>query len=317
MKECLDSIVNQSYPHWEVIVVNDHSVDNTVSLLETYSHQESRIRFFHNKGKGIVKALQLAYSQCGGELITRMDADDLMKPDKISLMVAQLIQKGKGYVGVGLVEYFAEEGVGEGYFYYQEWLNTLTTNGTNFEEIYKECVIPSPSWMMFKEDFEKIGRFDSEIYPEDYELAFRMMKHDLKIASIPQVIHLWRDYSSRTSRTDPHYSDNFFLNLKMKYFFELHRDSQRKLTIWGAGRKGKELAAFIIKLNCEFSWVTNNPNKIGRYIYGKQLESDEELDLNQPPQILIAIRNKGAQKEIKEALDSRNLAPNFDYFFLS
>ncbi len=170
---------------------------------------------------------------------------------------------------------------------------------------------------MYKEDFEKIGRFDSTVYPEDYELAFRMMKHQLKIASIPQVIHSWRDYSTRTSRTDEQYSDNFFLPVKMTYFFELHRDSARELTLWGAGKKGKELAAFLIEQNQDFSWVTNNPNKIGKDIYGKKLESEKRLLKKIGPQILIAIRNKEAQKEIKKALDSMNQRPNTDYFFLS
>lgn len=317
LQECLDSILNQTYSDWELIIVNDHSTDNTAAVLKEYSEKDSRITIWANQGKGIIAALQLGYAKSRGELITRMDADDIMKVDKISLMVKKLQEKGKGFVAVGLVEYFAENGIGDGYFYYQEWLNKLTVNETNFDEIYKECVVPSPSWMMFKEDFEKIGRFDSTVYPEDYELAFRMMKHQLKIASIPQVIHFWRDYSTRTSRTDEQYSDNFFLPVKMKYFFELHRDSSRELTLWGAGKKGKELAAFLIEQNQDFSWVTNNPNKIDKDIYGKKLESEKRLLKKIGPQILIAIRNKEAQKEIKKALDSMNQTPNTDYFFLS
>lgn len=317
LQECLDSILNQTYSDWELIIINDHSTDNTAAMLKEYCEKDSRITICANQGKGIIAALQLGYSKSRGDLITRMDADDIMKVDKISLMVKKLQEKGKGFVAVGLVEYFAENGIGDGYFYYQEWLNKLTVNETNFDEIYKECVVPSPSWMMFKEDFEKIGRFDSTVYPEDYELAFRMMKHQLKIASIPQVIHSWRDYSTRTSRTDEHYSDNFFLPVKMTYFFELHRDSARELTLWGAGKKGKELAAFLIEQNQDFSWVTNNPNKIGKDIYGKKLESEKRLLKKIGPQILIAIRNKEAQKEIKKALDSMNQTPNTDYFFLS
>lgn len=317
LRECLDSIIGQTYTNWELIIVNDHSTDGTEQILKDYQNQDSRISYFNNQGKGIIEALKLAYSQSSAEFITRMDADDIMLPNKIELMTTKLLETGKGFVAVGLVEYFAENGVGEGYFYYQEWLNGLTLAENNFEEIYRECVIPSPSWMVHRQDFEKIGRFDSAIYPEDYELAFRMYKHKLKIASIPQVIHRWRDYSSRTSRTDSNYADNFFLSLKMNFFFQNDRAKERPLVIWGAGKKAKELARYLIENNQQFHWATNNPFKIGKDIYGKILISDKEIFALDTPQLLIAIRKKEIVQGIKKVLKSKNLAPNSDYFFLS
>ena len=317
LKECLDSIVGQTYANWELIIVNDNSLDSTEDILKEYQSQDSRISYYTAKGKGIIDALKLAYSKSSGELITRMDADDIMLPEKLELMVQKLQESGKGNVAVGLVEYFAENGVGEGYTKYQDWLNQLTLAEKNFNEIYRECVIPSPSWMIYREDFEKIGAFNSDIYPEDYELTFRMYKYGLKVASIPKMIHKWRDYSTRTSRTDPHYSDNFFLPLKMKYFIELHRDSNRPLEVWGAGNKGKELAKYLINKGIEFEWACNNPNKIGKDIYGKILISDKEIFNRENPQILIAIRNDKATGQIKKVFDSKNLTPNLDYFLLS
>ncbi|MGB1040005.1 MAG: glycosyltransferase family 2 protein [Flavobacteriales bacterium] len=317
LKECLDSVLNQTFKDWELTIVNDNSSDSTEDILKEYQIQDSRIRYYTTKGKGIINALQLAYSYSSGELITRMDADDIMLPEKLELMVQKLQESGKGNVAVGFVEYFAENGVGEGYKKYQDWLNELTLSEKNFNEIYRECVIPSPSWMIYREDFEKIGGFNSDIYPEDYELTFRMYKYGLKVASITKVIHKWRDYSTRTSRTDPHYSDNFFLPLKMKYFIELHRDSNRPLEVWGAGNKGKELAKYLIEQNIEFEWACNNPNKIGKDIYGKILISDKEIFNRENPQILIAIRNDKATEQIKKVFDSKNLTPNLDYFLLS
>ena len=315
--ECLDSVIHQTYSNWELIIVNDHSEDGTNELLEKYVGLDSRISVYNNDGKGIIPALQLAYSFSSGNFVTRMDADDIMVPKKLELMVQKLIETGKGFVAVGLVEYFSEKGIGEGYFYYQQWLNGLTLLSNNFNEIYKECVIPSPSWMLHKSDFDKIGGFNSELYPEDYELAFRMLKFGMKIATVPEVIHLWRDYSTRTSRTDPNYSDNFFLPLKMNCFFDIHRDNQRPIQVWGAGKKGKELAKYLVNQNQDFSWATNNQNKIGREIYGVKLSSDSDIPFHSYPQILIAIRNKDAADKIKKALDLRNLMPNKDYFFMS
>lgn len=317
LPECLNSILEQSYQDWELIIVNDHSTDKTQEILLKYATRNSQIKILNNKGKGIIEALQTAYAISSGELITRMDADDIMLPNKLALMARKLQETGKGFVSVGWVEYFAEDGVGEGYFNYQEWLNSLTETGRNFEELYRECVVPSPCWMVYREDFEKCGGFDSEVYPEDYDLCFRFYKLGLKIASVNEVVHRWRDYSTRTSRTDSHYADNFFLTLKMTYFFDLHYDSSRPLEVWGAGNKGKELAKYLINHQIQFEWACNNPNKIGKEIYGKVLISDKEIFTRDHPQILIAIRNEQASSQIKKVFDSKNLTPNLDYFFMS
>ena len=103
----------------------------------------------------------------------------------------------------------------------------------------------------------------------------------------------------------------------MNYFFKLHRDTTRPLEVWGAGKKGKELAKYLINNNIEFDWACNNPNKIGKEIYGKTLISDKEIFTRKNPQLLIAIRNKQASIAIKKIFDSKKLVSNVDYFFLS
>ena len=137
----------------------------------------------------------------------------------------------------------SSEGIlGDGYQKYQDWLNYLSATGNNFTEIYKECVIPSPSWMMHRGDFDAIGGFKSHIYPEDYDLAFRMYKAAYKVMPCDQVIHRWRDYPTRTSRTDDNYADNRFLNIKVHYFLDIDYRPTQQLVLWGAGKKGKQIA---------------------------------------------------------------------------
>ena len=112
LPECLDSIIEQTYTNWELLVVNDHSTDKTSEVLKAYSEKDARIRPFNNQGKGIIEALRLAYSHNSGNYITRMDSDDKMTPQKLSLMLQKLQQKGKGFLAVGLVEYFSANGMG-------------------------------------------------------------------------------------------------------------------------------------------------------------------------------------------------------------
>ena len=242
LPECLDSIVNQTYIDWEVLAVNDHSTDTSLELLSSYSQRDKRIKVFQNNGNGIIPALQTAFAQSSGGFVTRMDSDDIMEPNRLEVMVNSLIKYGKEHVAVGKVKYFSNRGISNGYQRYEEWLNQLTSTGNNFEEIYKECVIPSPCWMVYRSDFEQSKGFEPKRYPEDYDLTFRFYEHGFKIIPCDQVLHLWRDYDTRTSRTHEHYAQNYFLDIKLHYFLKLDYDKNRPLVVWGAGFKGKKIA---------------------------------------------------------------------------
>ena len=65
------------------------------------------------------------------------------------------------------------------FFKYEKWINGLTLTGNNYTEIYKECVIPSPCWLIHRNDFENCDGFEPNIYPEDYDLTFRFYKANL------------------------------------------------------------------------------------------------------------------------------------------
>src|SRR5690606_10347489 len=130
-------------------------------------------KVFKNLGNGIIDALKLGFKNSSGHFITRMDSDDVMAPNKLQRMCQDLLTHGKGHLALGLVSYFCEGELGEGYQNYEKWLNTLTRSGTNYTDIYKECVIPSPCWMVHRDDLMACGSFESTTYPEDYDLAFR------------------------------------------------------------------------------------------------------------------------------------------------
>ena len=68
-----------------------------------------------------------------------MDSDDIMLSNKISSMADDLLNYGTGHIALGMVKYFSEKELGNGYKNYETWLNSLTSKGLNFNEIYKEC----------------------------------------------------------------------------------------------------------------------------------------------------------------------------------
>ena len=321
LEACLDSILTQSYANWELRAIDDHSEDGSKTILEKYAEKDERIFVGSNPSRGIIPALRYAFEKSKGDYIHRMDADDLMVGGKLEKLLGILhsrtsqppkggaaahkslsnsIKKNKpGHLATGLVEYFREEGpLGDGYQKYTRWLNRLTRKGENFKDIYKECVIPSPCWMIGREDFIRLGAFDADVYPEDYDLCFRFYKAGLKVLGVDEVLHLWRDHAGRSSRTDPNYSDNRFLVLKLRYFLELDFDEGKTLFVWGAGKKGKLLAKMLLEKGVPFRWVSNNVKKQRVPIYGVTVEDFGVLKAVGNAQVIVTVANREEQGEI-------------------
>lgn len=297
LRACLDSILCQTHTCWELLAVDDFSTDDSHSILREYAAIDDRITVLINTEKGIIPALQTGYAAAVGGFVTRMDADDLMHIQKIEKLLDAVVLQGVA-VAVGGVSYFAQDGdVGGGYARYAEWLNKLLARGEVYSDIYKECVIPSPCWLMSRATFNSIGGFASDRYPEDYDLAFRLYELQVAVRPVAEPIHMWRDHKSRASRTDPHYADQSFLPLKMHYFAQLEWEPGLQVALWGAGRAGKAVAKQLGSIGIPFSWHTDNKKKIDKDIYGTVVKCLDVLVQDLPAIVITAVRSPQFKNE--------------------
>lgn len=318
LAECLHSIIAQEERNWELIAVDDHSTDDSYELLCRFAMSEPRIRPFRNPGRGIAPALQLAFQQSRCPLVTRMDSDDVMLPTRLSALKELLLKHGTGHVATGAVACFTEgKEPGEGYVKYAAWLNDLAANGGHFDQLYRECVIPSPCWMARRDDLAQIGAFTTDVYPEDYDLCFRMYHGGLKVVSTPEILLRWRDHPKRSSRTLEQYRDNSYLPLKIHWFLKTDHQPARPLVLWGAGRKGKTLAKLLLQHNEPFTWVCNQPSKWGHRLHGIPFEPVQRIRQLQQPRIIVAVAGPADQKQVRAFLRKMEMLPGEDYFFFA
>ena len=317
LAECLDSILQQTETNWELIAVDDFSTDESAAILRAYQNQDKRIQYQTNTEKGIIPALRKAYTSAQGAFITRMDADDIMPPQKLKHLKTVLLQNGPGHLATGQIRYFSAHQLGDGYLRYEHWLNELMQEGVVFSDRFKECVIPSPCWMVHRADFDACGGFHSSRYPEDYDLCLRFYYHGLKACPSPEVLHLWRDHGQRATRNDPNYLEPHFFTLKMHYFLheECPPDQPYPIILWGAGKKGKKIAQILAAAHRSFQWVSENPKKIGVNIYGTTLQSTDVIEKTTHPRIIIAVSNPAEQLKIEARLKKWHLTKGVDYFF--
>ena len=80
LRECLDSVLAQTYPNWECLCVDDGSTDDSGAILDEYAQKDSRFRVFHKKNGGVSSARNLALDNATGEWVGFLDGDDVWTP---------------------------------------------------------------------------------------------------------------------------------------------------------------------------------------------------------------------------------------------
>lgn len=90
IKQCLNSLLKQTYLNFEIIVIDDGSQDKSPKICDDFSKKDSRMIVVHQPNKGSVEARRQGVMRCEGEYICFCDADDTMPPNAISLMVENM-----------------------------------------------------------------------------------------------------------------------------------------------------------------------------------------------------------------------------------
>lgn len=315
IESCLQSILKQSVSDWELIVVDDHSADDTPRIVSSYAKKDPRIRLFHHSQKGILPALRFAQRQASGKYITRMDADDLMPMDKLKYFIDYISLSPSKSIVTGKVRYFSDQAVSPGYLAYQNWLNRVVDQGTFFDEIYRECTIASPNWMVRKDDFIAMGGFDALDYPEDVDMVFQLRKHRFQVIGVDAVTHLWREHPDRASRNLPAYQQASFFRLKTHYFLQSEPVSRSTLMLWGAGKKGKLIARLLLERNQDFVWLDWQAEKYRGRIYDQPVLSFEYFSEFSDPLVINSVSPPDTeQRRIDRFLVENDLRLGVNYF---
>ena len=96
IKESIESVIHQTYSHWELIVIDDNSIDDTFSIASDFAKVDSRIKVFHNDtNMGVSHSRNRGIKQAQGNFLAFLDSDDIWYPNKLAVQ-QQLIQSHPG-----------------------------------------------------------------------------------------------------------------------------------------------------------------------------------------------------------------------------
>lgn len=270
IRDTVQSILNQSHEQWELIMIDDHSEDNSFDIITSLALIDPRIQFFRNKEYGIISALQLGLQLSKGNYITRMDADDIMPKDRLEVMVQNIECAQIKTIVTGFVEYFPNP-VSMGYIKYQNWINARVTNNDHQKHVYRECVIASPNWLARTDEIRRFGNWDKLEYPEDYDMVFKWLEQGFTIKGIEQVTLLWREHPERTSRNSSVYDQRSFFELKLSWFKKLAPFDGQEIALFGSGQKGKIVANYFINNSIDFAWYDHNFDRFKSPVMGMDI----------------------------------------------
>jgi glycosyltransferase involved in cell wall biosynthesis len=192
----LESILGQTFQHWEAIVVDDGSTDDTRQVVGTY--QDPRIRYIYQENRGLPAAWNAGTAAAGGRYIARLDADDLALPHRLASQIDMLEAHPElSVVGSGYV-FMDEQGqrIASRSYSWQPYpnLNDLRTWLFN-------CPFMPSATMFRRSAWEELGGADeSLVSTDDWNFWMRLVLAGHRMAWHRDVVCLYRLRASSLSR---------------------------------------------------------------------------------------------------------------------
>ncbi|WP_300266478.1 glycosyltransferase family 2 protein [uncultured Enterococcus sp.] len=192
LEQCLDSILNQTYKEFEVILVDDGSTDTSYSICDEYVKRDSRFHLFRQENKGLSAARNAGLELCEGGYITFVDSDDFVSPEYLQGMIENLKQAD---ADIAICEHYRLE---NGTFYFQKHdLNDreIISSRDAFKRIHQ--VNYAVAWgKLFKSSLFRYVRFPvGRVYEDSFTLPKLYMFCE-KIVVLPDELYCYRQRST-------------------------------------------------------------------------------------------------------------------------
>lgn len=180
---CIESVLKQKEVELEVIIGDDCSTDNTMSVLKRYAELNENVFYFQNE-----KNMRAAYTRnecikrARGELIAQIDDDDYMAEGRLAKQMHFLLtNKNYSFVGSNMF-YFDEEGV---------WKESRSIEFPEKEDFLSTSAFSNPSVMFWKKCLDSVGGYrvaKETIRGQDYDLFMRLYAAGFKGANIQESL---------------------------------------------------------------------------------------------------------------------------------
>ena len=184
IRETIDSVLNQTYSNWEMVIVDDCSTDNTTSIVKEYMERDNRIKLIVlevNSGSAVAR--NTAMENAKGQYIAFLDSDDLWLPEKLDKQLQFMQEKDIAFSFTKYVR-ILEDGT-------KTNAVSETPPSVNYDDLMKRCVIGCLTVML---DRDKIGNLKMVNIRtrQDYVYWLTITKNGFLAYGIPEILSEYR-----------------------------------------------------------------------------------------------------------------------------
>lgn len=215
LKECLDSVINQTYSNLEIILIDDESPDQCPVICDEYALKDNRIKVIHKKNGGAGSARNAGLKICTGEYICFVDSDDYVYPDYVEVLLEQLI-KNNADISVVNYMYLFKDGLVENDFLMQERDYTSTEY---LKEFLNRCNSSLMTNKLFKRNVLKNLFFVEGRRIDDEFFTYQAVMRANRITQTSKNLYIYRMRASGVMRTAFNYYEKI-LGDQIDYFTE-------------------------------------------------------------------------------------------------
>lgn len=182
--DAIESVVQQTYTNWELIVIDDGSSDDTVRRIEEQAAKDLRIRFYKNeKNIGVSETRNKAISLANGEWIAFLDSDDIWEPLKIEKQMRSASDNNYYFLFTGSA-FIAENGER------LSWIMPVP-HKVSYKMLLKQNVISCSSVLIKKELIYEIGMHNDNTH-EDFALWLKTLKKGIEAYGVNEPLLIYR-----------------------------------------------------------------------------------------------------------------------------
>lgn len=219
ISEAIESVCNQSYKNWELMIVNDGSTDYTPKIIDDYSKKDSRIKVFHRKNEGVSMARNFALDKICGEYVTFIDSDDVYHIERLKKMLQVFGQHTKCDI------VFSEHKEFKGKLNMDEAISSekiVISNDNILIKVISDTRNHYMCNMMIKSGIAKKERFAQIRFAEDFCYIRDCALHCKQMAVLDEILYFYRR-DNENAMTSHFFSEKYITDyMKLvgnNYFF--------------------------------------------------------------------------------------------------
>jgi glycosyltransferase involved in cell wall biosynthesis len=266
LAEAIESVLNQTFTDFEFIIIDDGSKDSTLSIIQKYQAKDARIVVDSHENMGLGNSLNRAIKTAKGAWIARMDADDIMLPNRLEEQVKYLQAHPTVDVLSCWAYYINHQGRTIGKLSHPTDLQTKEDNKRYFTE-NKLVHILHPGVMMRKDAVLNLGGYKPIVPSQDIELWNRLIEHGYYFVCTHQILMKYRIHSK--SVTNSNYMKAILFDEWIGECMKLRRQGKPEIT-FETYQKGQKARPMLLRIDSWRKMYANYAYRKAAFLLGNR-----------------------------------------------